>query len=273
MLKDILRIFRGNRIPIDKNDPYDRAYLWAWEEGNMRELVRLCYKTPDFAQNARSFYESGEFRAELAMLTELGVGPSPERKVLDFGCGNGVASYALARAGFDVTGLDSSKGRLAGLGAARKLNGLDGVKIRFLPQSGEKLPFADDAFDVVYIREVLHHIQGLADFLREVRRILRPGGLVACLRDVVIWNEKQREDFFATHPLNFITQDEGCYYLEEYLLAFVESGLSLTRVLPPKGSLINTYPAPFDPAKKHDYAAARTREKGYDIFSFFARKL
>lgn len=271
LLRKVLSIFQGTAIPIRKEDPYDRAYLWAWEEGNMRELVRLCYKTPDFAWNARQFFASGEFQAELAMLRELGLEPSSDRQVLDFGCGNGVASYALARAGFTVTGIDSSKGLLAGLGAARKLDGLDGVKIRFLPQAGEKLPFEDGVFDLVFIREVLHHIHGLADFLREVRRILKPGGIVCCLRDVVIWNEAQRVDFFAKHPLNFITKDEGCYYLEDYLLAFVEADLFLRRVLSPTDSLINTYPSPCE-SKKHDYAAARVREEGYDIFSFFAVK-
>lgn len=257
---------------IDKNDPYDRAYRWAWEEGNMRDLVTLCYKTPDFAGNARRFHESGEFQAEAAMLLELGAGPDSSPRVLDFGCGNGVASYALARTGYQVTGIDSSKGLLAGLGAARKLSGLDGVQIQFLPQSGEKLPFQNETFDIVYIREVLHHIHALSDFLREVRRVLKTGGIVCCLRDVVIWNEKQREDFFAKHPLNFITQDEGCYYLDEYLLAFVEADLSLMRVLSPTESLINSYPTPCEPGTRHDYTAARQREAGYDLFSFFAKK-
>ncbi|MDD5198757.1 MAG: class I SAM-dependent methyltransferase [Terrimicrobiaceae bacterium] len=262
----------SRRIAIDKNDAYDRAYLWAWEEGGMRELLRLCYKTPDFPDNARRFHASDEFRALLAMLAALGVAPSPSSKVLDFGCGNGVASYAFAREGFNVTGMDSSAGLLAGLGAAKKLNGLDGVKVNFRFHSGEKLDIEPNSFDVVYIREVLHHIHSLVEFLRQIRTILKPGGVVCCLRDVVIWNESQRADFFAKHPLNFITKDENCYYLDEYLLAFVNAELTLRKVLAPPDSVINTYPAPFVEGVRHDAGAVRARSEGYEIFSFFAMK-
>lgn len=271
MLKKISGSFGS--VKILKSDPYDRAYLWAWDEGNLRELVRLCYKTPDFPDNARRFHDSDEFRAVLEMFENLGVTAGPDRRVLDFGCGNGVASYSLARAGFEVTGLDSSQGLLAGLGAAKMLDGLDGVSIDFQSHSGEAFDFSDNTFDVVYIREVLHHIHNLTDFLSQVYRILKPGGIVCCLRDVVIWSEAQRADFFDKHPLNFITQDEGCYYLYEYLLAFVESGLCLKRVLSPTDSAINTYPGPFVEGVRHDYAASRERPGGYELFSFFAVKL
>lgn len=263
-----------NKIPkieIDPNDLYDQAYKWAWEEANMQDLVRLCYKTPDFADNARRFCASDEFRTILFELASLGIHPD-NAKALDFGCGNGVGSYALARAGFDVTAVDSSPGLLAGLGAAKQLVGLDGVKIDIRHHSGEALGFPDGAFDLVYIREVLHHIHGLVGFLKEVKRILKPGGVVCCLRDVVIWNEDQREHFFSTHPLYPITKDEGCYYLDEYLLAFVEAGLSLKQVLNPTASGINVYPLEFRGPTPYDFSSARTRKTGYDLFSFFARR-
>lgn len=257
-------------IPIIETDAYDRAYKWAWEEAGMQDLIRNCYKSPDFSDNARRFFSSDEFCAVLAELESLGAVPGNQATALDFGCGNGVASYALARAGFDVTGVDSSVGLLAGLGAAKKLIGLDGVQPKFDIHTGEVLDFPAASFDVIYIREVLHHIHGLVPFLAQIRKILKPGGVVCCLRDVVIWNENQREHFFANHPLNPITQDEGCYYLDEYLLAFIESGLELKRVLSPTGSIINSYPIPLPEPTPYDYMTARSREYGYDLFSFFA---
>lgn len=260
-------------LVIDESDPYDRAYKWAWEEAGMQELVGLCYKTPDFASNARRFAQSEEFQAELDLFIELGVGPGLGRKALDFGCGNGVATYALALAGYEALGIDSSKGRLAGLGAAHMLVGLDGAKPEFRYHKGEKLDFPDESFDVVFIREVLHHISNLPGFLLEVRRILKNGGVVCCLRDVIVWNEVQKADFFATHPLNHITQDEGCYPLESYVQGFAASGLKLQRLLAPTESVINTYPIPFEGPSEFDYEAARQRQQGYDLFSFFAQKI
>lgn len=261
---------RGGGVAILESDAYDRAYRWAWEDGNMQELVRLCYKTPDYAENARRFAASEEFDAILQNLADLGVCPGPAKAALDFGCGNGVGAFALAKAGFQVTAVDSSRGLLAGIGAAAKLDGLDGVRIDVRHHEGEQMNYPDAAYDLVYIREVLHHIHGLEGFLPQIARILKPGGVVCCLRDVVIWNEAQREHFFATHPLYPITQDEGCYYLDEYLMAFVGSGLRLERVLAPTESVINAYPAPFESATPFDAAAARTRQTGYDLFSFFA---
>lgn len=166
-----------HKIKTLESDPYDRAYKWAWEEANMQELVRLCYKSPDFSDNARRFYASDEFRAIISELASLGISPTGA-KALDFGCGNGVGSYSLAREGFNVTGIDSSPGLLAGLGAARQLVGLDGVQIDIREHQGEVLGFPDGTFDLIYIREVLHHVKGLAGFLAEALRVLKPGGVM-----------------------------------------------------------------------------------------------
>lgn len=253
-------------------DSYDIAYRWGWSDPKLRELIYLCYKTPDLAENARRFYRSEEFRETVRILSEMGQGPDGSGKVLDFGCGNGIASHSLSRAGYKVVGLDSSLGELAGLGAARKLKGLDGVSFELRQANGENIPFEDESLDVVWLREVLHHIRDLTGFLKEVYRILRPGGIVCSLRDHVIWNEQQREDFFQTHPFNHITQDEGCYYLKEYVLAYEHSGLMIERAYDPYSTVINTYPKPYERGKIFDAEAAKTRQIGNDLYSFFAKK-
>ena len=106
----------------------------------------------------------------------------------------------------------------------------------------------------------------------QIKRILKPSGVLCCLRDVVIWNEAQREHFFANHPLYPITKDEGCYYLEEYEAAFHQSGLHLRKILHPNESVINAYPTPFSEPTAFDVLEAKKRETGYDLFSFFAVK-
>ncbi len=60
------------QIEILESDAYDRAYHWAWQQEGMKNLVRLCYKTPDFADNARRFSESQEFFQTLYLIRSYG---------------------------------------------------------------------------------------------------------------------------------------------------------------------------------------------------------
>jgi glycosyltransferase involved in cell wall biosynthesis len=258
--------------PMEEVDVYDKAYQWGWEHPSFKEIVYHCYKTPNFADNARRFFESGEFKGEIATLSQLGQGPCVGKTLLDVGCGNGVACYALARSGYTVHGIDSSNGALAGVRAAQKLQGLDGVTFTIECTKATTLNFPDNHFDVVWMREVLHHIKDLSSFLKEVYRVLKPGGILCCFRDTVIWNEDQRKHFFDNHPFYHITNDEGAYYLHEYQEAFRSAGLHTERELNPLESVINTFPGPALTGAVFDPAASTARRTGYDLFSFFQRK-
>ncbi len=93
--------------------------------------------------------------------------------VLDYGCGHGMAAVVLARGGARVTAFDLSRGYLAEATARAAANG---VRVDFVQADGERLPFADAAFDGVWGNAVLHHLD-LAKAGRELRRVLRPGGV------------------------------------------------------------------------------------------------
>jgi ubiquinone/menaquinone biosynthesis C-methylase UbiE len=104
-------------------------------------------------------------------------------RVLDFGCGPGTITTGLARAvgRGTVTGID-----LAGevLTLAREHAVEQGTaNAGFARASVYALPFAGETFDVAYAHQVLQHLAGPVAALREARRVLRPGGLVA-VRDV-----------------------------------------------------------------------------------------
>jgi ubiquinone/menaquinone biosynthesis C-methylase UbiE len=93
--------------------------------------------------------------------------------VLDLGCGTGRHALWLAGDGAVVTAVDFSQGML--LEARRKPNA---ESIRFVVHDLlERLPFPEEAFDLVVSGLVLEHLQNLEHFFRETHRVLKPDGL------------------------------------------------------------------------------------------------
>ncbi|MDA9406354.1 class I SAM-dependent methyltransferase [Bradyrhizobium sp. CCBAU 45384] len=104
-------------------------------------------------------------------------GVRPGEPVLDVACGTGiVARLASLRTGRGrVTALDLNQGMLA---VARAASGGDGA-IEFIDGSALDLPFADGAFHVVLCQLGLQFFPDQAKALREMRRVLQPGGRLA----------------------------------------------------------------------------------------------
>jgi SAM-dependent methyltransferase len=94
------------------------------------------------------------------------------RRVLDLGCGHGMAAIVLARRGAQVTGFELSEGYLA---EARLRARVNGAEVCWVQGDAHRLPFADGSFDLLWGNAVLHHLR-LDDAAREVRRVVRPGG-------------------------------------------------------------------------------------------------
>jgi SAM-dependent methyltransferase len=94
------------------------------------------------------------------------------RRVLDLGCGHGMAAVVLARGGAFVTGYELSTGYLAEAKARAEANG---VEVAWVQGDAEHLPFADESFDAVWGHAILHHLDPRRA-AAEVRRVLRPGG-------------------------------------------------------------------------------------------------
>lgn len=94
-------------------------------------------------------------------------------KVLDVACGAGHTGLHLATLGHDVTLADLSQPMLDRTleGAARK-----GVNVQTVQHPAEAMPYADATFDLVTCRVAPHHFSSPADFVREVARVLKPGG-------------------------------------------------------------------------------------------------
>ncbi len=98
--------------------------------------------------------------------------------LLDVGCGPGTITVDLAtrvRPG-RVSGIDTSTDVLA---EARETATAAGMDVDFRAGDVYALPFADGEFDVVHAHQVLQHLTDPVAAVREMRRVTRPGGLVA----------------------------------------------------------------------------------------------
>lgn len=103
-------------------------------------------------------------------------------RVLDLCCGTGVWTFILSEfAGTNgqVTGLDFSAGMLKIANQKRLENGYDNVD--FVQGDAQQLPFADATFDEVVIGFGLRNVPDATRVLKEMYRVVKPGGRVVCL--------------------------------------------------------------------------------------------
>ncbi|MFL5327414.1 MAG: class I SAM-dependent methyltransferase [Gemmataceae bacterium] len=95
------------------------------------------------------------------------------KRVLDLGCGHGMAAVVLARRGARVTACDLSPGYVT---EAQQRAAANGVSIRFNTADAEHLPYADHSFNAVWGHAILHHLD-VPTAARELRRVLKPSGV------------------------------------------------------------------------------------------------
>lgn len=123
------------------------------------------------------FGELGLNQVTAKVRKALGREPGHWRRSLEIGSGTGYFTLNLLRAGLigQATCSDISPGMLQTLRAnAERL----GLEVRTEPADAERLPFADESFDLVLGHAVLHHIPDLPRAFAEFERVLAPGGTV-----------------------------------------------------------------------------------------------
>jgi len=105
-----------------------------------------------------------------------------EDRVLDVATGTGMVAAALVRRyGCQIVGLDQSREMLAGAQAKLDAEPELATRIELVSGEAESLPFADGEFDHLTFTYLLRYVEDPGATLRELTRVVKPGGRVASL--------------------------------------------------------------------------------------------
>lgn len=121
-------------------------------------------------------------------------GLRPGHRVLDVACGTGLPALVAARRvapGGQVTGIDLAPEMLAAARRRARADGLDNIE--FVEMDAERLQFRDDSFDAVTCATALMFFPDAVGALREMRRVLRPGGRLA----IAVWDDPAKSSFLT----------------------------------------------------------------------------
>jgi SAM-dependent methyltransferase len=106
-------------------------------------------------------------------------------KVLDYGCGAGQIVHRLRALGIDAYGCD-----VFYEGGDYSDQIIESVRDRIKRMDGTAIPFADASFDLIVNNQVMEHVTDMPLALREIDRVLKPGGKVLSLfPDDTVWRE------------------------------------------------------------------------------------
>ncbi|GAC1668443.1 MAG: hypothetical protein NVS9B2_11430 [Steroidobacteraceae bacterium] len=218
------------------NVTWEQAVAALLKDPEQSALARDCYFDGTAAEAGERYWGSAEWQAVRALL------PAMRGNALDVGAGRGIVSYALARDGWKVRALEPDGSPLVGAGAIREMAQATGYPIDVVESFGENLPFENETFHLVVARQSLHHARDLPAMIRELYRVLRPGGRLVALRDHVISSIEDLPRFYAVHPLHSLYGGEHAYPLGAYTSALRAAGFSLRKIIAPLESPINYAP-------------------------------
>ncbi len=139
-----------------------------------------------------------------------------QEKVLDVACGTGILDLKIAEMGCEVYGIDISEDSIK---AANRFAQQEDVICQFKVSNAEAIPYHDDYFDKIYSNCSLEHFQDDVQALNEMRRVLKPNGLLVLTVDSLSYPGVKESDK-ARHRKEFAVVN---YYTDKELRRKIET--------------------------------------------------
>lgn len=231
--------------------PRDR---WSWEEiiqasqGNpaLDAVLRDSYLHHNLIDSLHRFMASEEFSHTISEFKET----APHaRRILDVGGAGGVMTIAFALSGYEVTLAEPSSDGIVGTLAAKELlkfaaeqldaTVVERVKIR---QSALENLFLEERYDIVYCRQVVHHFKDPVIALRKIHSLMKDDGVAFLVREHVVFDDSDMQNFLDGHPFHRFTRGENAYKSEEYRAFLNDASMELVKEFKFADSPINYFP-------------------------------
>lgn len=135
--------------------------------------AELFASVPDHPQHTAERTDTSQrIAAQLAVLLPILAG---RRRYLEVGCGDAAVAFAIARHVDQAYGLDVTDALIDASSAP--------ANFRFLPTDGVRIPLADEEIDLAYSNQLMEHLHpdDAIDQLKEIARVLAPGGTYVCI--------------------------------------------------------------------------------------------
>ena len=171
---------RHTKTGAERVNPYDDRREKGTQVEEMFDSIAPAY---DFMNTAMTFGLHRRWRT-IALRAAIKALPAPPAKILDVATGTGDVAFKLHSLlpGAKITGIDLSTGMLDV--ARRKLESLPATergKIAFGKADCLDLPYHDREFDLITVAYGVRNFENLLQGLREMRRVLRPGGILCII--------------------------------------------------------------------------------------------